>query len=78
MNCNTGHLVSERLLNSMDAARAAGYTGVPSHLQGAASKKLAGGDEATVSLTSGGKLAQWAASERKQKRMAKQARKRNR
>jgi len=78
MNCNTGHLVTASQLAIMDNLARQNYTAVPAHLDRAATAKLQGRSEATVSLNSGGKLATWAASERKQRRMAKQARKRNR
>ena len=51
---------------------ALGYVPVPQDLLHAASLKLAGKDEATVSLTSGGKLSRFAA----QKRRERTARKR--
>lgn len=76
MNCNTGHLVRSMDVISSDNSHA--YIAVPANLQQAADKKLRGRAEATVSLSSGGKLSKWAASERKQRRLAKQARKRNR
>lgn len=56
-----------------------GYTKVPKELETAAKKKLAGKDEAFVSLTSGGKLSKWAAKQRKdKKKAAKLSRRKNR
>jgi hypothetical protein len=54
-----------------------GYELVPNELERAAEKKLAGRNEATVSLTSGGKLSRWAAKKRKEK-MVKESRRKNR
>ena len=45
-----------------------GFIPVPSELEKAATKVLAGKDSAVVSRTSGGKLSRWAASERKKRR----------
>jgi hypothetical protein len=56
-----------------------GYEVLPDDLQAAAGRKLGGRSEAYVSKTSGGKLSRWAAGRRKaRRRMAKEARKRNR
>ncbi len=67
----------QKALNEL--AREQGYEPVPPELETAAKKKLAGKDEAHVSLTSGGKLSKWAAQKRKNKRkMAKASRRRNR
>jgi len=64
---------------TMAMAMTTGFTPVPSELNQAAEKKLAGKDSAMVSLTSGGKLSRWAASERKKKRKtASDSRKKNR
>jgi hypothetical protein len=71
----TGHLI--KLKNEYPILP--GYLPVPNELQGAAEKKLAGKDEAFVSLTSGGKLSKWAAKQRKHKRkIARASKKRNR
>jgi hypothetical protein len=74
MDTRTGHLMSgeamERL-RTLDKELAAGYTEVPKRLSRAARRKLAGRDEATVSLTSGGKLSRWAAHERAKAAKAK-------
>lgn len=89
MNVNTGHLITGANLKAMMDDRPLRemvdlfnqYTPVPEHLQKAAETKLAGKDEAIVSLTSGGKLSRWAAQERKKKKkqqMAKESRRRNR
>lgn len=52
---------------------------VPKELERAAMMKLAGKQEAQVSLTSGGKLSKWAAKKRKERRkMAKESRRGNR
>ena len=75
MNCDTGHLIS--LKENQEAP--AGYTQVPNGLSSAAKRKLNGQPEATVSLTSGGKLSKWASEQRKNKRKtARASRKRNR
>ena len=56
-----------------------GYVPVPPELNRAAKRKLAGKDEAYVSLTSGGELSKWAAKQRKAKRkIAAESRKKNR
>ncbi len=47
------------------------YIPIPEELNVAAEKKLAGKDEAYVSLTSGGKLSKWAAKQRAKQRKAK-------
>ena len=57
----------------------ANYEPVPEELRLAAERKLAGKDEAMVSLTSGGKLSKWAVKKRKAKRkMTSASRKGNR
>jgi hypothetical protein len=79
MDCNTGHLVTQEMVDAMDAHHRGDYTAVPSELNHAATATLAGRHEAQVSLTSGGKLSKFAAQTRKQRRlMAKQSRKQNR
>jgi len=104
VNPDTGHLLkmdselAKKLFGKPETTEKAmkkrmhalGYQPVPKELENAAEKKLAGKDEAYVSLTSGGKLSKWAARQRKLKRkanarkaknrakMAKQSRKRNR
>lgn len=65
MNVNTGHLVAEARM---------GYDEIPKELSKAARKKLNGKNEAYVSLTSGGKLSNWANRTRNQR---KRDRKRN-
>lgn len=75
MNVNTGHLIDFETYSEMLSAEE--YTPVPKELQVAAEKKLAGKHEAVVSLTSGGKLSNWAKAQRRNK-LAKQSRKRNR
>lgn len=75
MNCDTGHLV--RL--GENEIPPVGYEPVPDNLLRAANKKLAGKNEAYVSLTSGGKLSRWAAKQRKAKRkVVRASRRRNR
>lgn len=93
MNPDTGHLVrmdselAKELFGELKTIEKAmeermhtlGYQPVPDELENAAKKKLAGKDEAYVSLTSGGKLSRWAAKKRKHKRkMARESRRRNR
>lgn len=79
MDVNTGHLVSgvgyqnlyQHLMNDVPEHLQAiidGYKQVPKELERAAELKLAGCDEAMVSLTSGGKLSRWAAQERAKER----------
>lgn len=73
----------QNLLESMNELKSSlqerGYEPVPKELESAAKKKLAGKDEAYVSLTSGGKLSKWAAKQRKAKRkMQKESRRKNR
>jgi hypothetical protein len=75
MNPSKGHLV--KWLEMVPAELRSGYELVPNELERAAEKKLAGRNEATVSLTSGGKLSRWAAKKRKEK-MAKESRRKNR
>lgn len=53
------------------------YVPVPPELQRAAELKLAGQNEAMVSLTSGGKLSRWAAKQRKERTARKRRDKRN-
>ena len=85
MNCSTGHLrsFSEVEIDAMCSSGhnwcPPGYTPVPEHLSHAATQALAGRNEATISLTSGGKLSKWAANQRKaRKQMQKESRRRNR
>lgn len=79
MNCNTGHLVTQEMIDAMDARHRGEYTPVPENLHHAAVAKLAGKQDAHVSLSSGGKLSKFAGETRKQRRfMAKQSRKQNR
>ena len=94
MDVNTGHLVTAekmaemmKLSEMMKLAEGAEneplekYEPVPEELRVAAEKKLAGKDEAYVSLTSGGKLSKWAAKQRKAKqhrKMQKASRRANR
>ena len=92
MNCDTGELrrliakeigdPEERLNDlkrQMVELEKEGFQEVPSELRAAAEKKLSGEDKVFVSLTSGGKLSKWAASERKRKRKAvAESRKKNR
>lgn len=74
MNIDTG-----RLIELTDGEIPKGYTLVPTELNRAARRKLAGKKEAQVSLTSGGRLSRWAARQRKARRkMAKESRRRNR
>ncbi|MFZ3171935.1 MAG: hypothetical protein WA118_08150 [Carboxydocellales bacterium] len=79
----TGHLMNTTELptSRMAELMQMGYEPVPKELQSAASKKLAGKSEVTVSLTSGGKLSRWAAGKRKEKQQrkaVKESRRRNR
>lgn len=85
MNVNTGHLINSEMFKTLQEAAQEGninfadYTPVPEELELAAMKKLAGQQEAMVSLTSGGKLSNWARANRKARRkMARESRKRNR
>lgn len=70
MQPNTGHLVdtTEADKKTLKKLQKAGYEEVPSELQEAARRKLAGKKEALVSLTSGGKLSRHAAQLRKKRR----------
>jgi hypothetical protein len=76
MSPNSGHLVTT--LSKMTPGDS--YELLPGELQGAARRALRGGDEAHVSLNSGGRLSRWAAGRRKEarRRMAKESRRRNR
>lgn len=75
MNPSTGHL---RVTTEGDIVPQE-YVLVPRPLVPAARMKLAGRNEAYVSLTSGGKLSRFAAAQRKAKRQqVRQSRKRNR
>jgi hypothetical protein len=99
MNIDTGHLISGEKMEELISMgnkrkekflKSLGYQHVPKELEPAAKKKLAGKDEAYISLTSGGKLSKWAAGERKKRKkaevkknknkrkMAKASRKKNR
>ena len=71
MNINTGHLIDTTGLSAaaLSNLQAQDYLKVPAHLTNAARRKLRGQAEATVSLKSGGKLAKWAAGERKQRKV---------
>lgn len=75
MNPDNGHLVSnlDEFTNDESHLLKEAYEPLPAHLHRAARKKLNGKKEAYVSLTSGGKLSQWAAGERKKKKKRKQA-----
>ena len=73
----TGHLIS--MAESTPIPN--GYVGIPKELGRAAKLKLSGRAEAMVSLTSGGKLSNFARDKRKEKRrkqIAKSSRRRNR
>ena len=72
MNADTGHLV-KLAKESLEELQGIGYEPVPEELTMAAEKKLAGKDEAYISLTSGGKLSKWAAKNRKERRKATKA-----
>jgi len=95
VNPDTGHLLkldsetARKLFGELETTEEAmkmkkrmyalGYQSVPKELENAAEKKLAGKDEAHVSLTSGGRLSRWAAKKRKHRRkMARESRRRNR
>ena len=84
MNINTNHLVTNERFQAMQELQREEYTPVPKELEPAAAKKLAGKPEAMVSLTSGGKLSNWAGAQRKKNRksakekMVKESRRRNR
>jgi hypothetical protein len=71
MNPYDGHLIN--LSEEQDPPT--GYVEVPEQLSRAAKRKLAGRNEAHVSLTSGGKLAKFASKKRKE---AREARRNNR
>lgn len=64
MNVDTGEL---RMVSNEEAKQAMkeGFQPIPPHLEGAAKRKLNGRRSAQVSRTSGGKLSQWAAEQRK-------------
>lgn len=71
----SGHLVD---LGGMPDSRREelhndGYEPIPEDLREAAIRKLSGQKEATVSLTSGGKLSKWASKRRKAKRKIAEA-----
>ncbi len=77
MNCDTGEL--RRMANLEDEPEEFRkiFTRVPEELEEAAKRKLNGSNRAFVSLTSGGKLSKFAAKERKKKRKAEKAARRN-
>lgn len=78
MNVDNGHLI-KLMEKSGEIQIPDGYEQVPEKLNRAALRKLAGKDEAQVSLTSGGKLSRWASKQRKHKRqIAKQSKQQNR
>ena len=66
MNCDTGHIVSQELLDTFEKERRDEYQAVPAELNRAAHIVLHGDSESYVSLTSGGKLSNWARNKRKQ------------
>lgn len=70
MDPNSGHLIDTSKLSEDELAnlKEIGYLELPSELRRAATLKLAGQPEATVSLTSGGKLSRFAARKRKRRR----------
>jgi hypothetical protein len=77
MNPSTGHLVSDFDMIPPDERKS--YVPIPATLTRAAARKLGKNSEATVSLTSGGKLAAWAkeqpggkAAQRRLRQMARQ------
>lgn len=77
MNPGTGHLVKS--LEMVPAELRDDYVMLPPEMVPAAQKKLAGRNDAMVSLTSGGKLSRWAAGKRKvRNRMVKESRRKNR
>ena len=76
MNPNTGHLVDLDRNSTMSPPLDA-YIDIPPELSRAARRKLAGKSEAMVSLTSGGKLSNWAKEKRK-KKAADASKRRNR
>ena len=84
MQVETGHLIRQLCNLSDEEKKKLGYVPIPEDLFPAVEAKLAGKDEAMVSLTSGGKLSKWAAKKRKENRqkarqkMTKDSRKRNR
>jgi hypothetical protein len=77
MQPDTGHLVDiktkleglspEEMQEKLEDLQAEGYQEIPESHRSAAKKKLAGKPEATVSLTSGGKLSKLCAKWRKEK-----------
>lgn len=74
MDVKTGHLISGDHPNFEELVGSGRYTPIPDGLLRAAKKKLAGRREATVSLTSGGKLSRFAAAERKKRKRWKKYR----
>lgn len=79
MNVDTGHLILTDKREELKSLMKQGYEPVPEELSRAAKRKLAGEKEAYVSLTSGGKLSNWARKKRKaRKKVARKSRKRNR
>jgi hypothetical protein len=64
MNVDTGELIRLRQHQSASGD----YVIVPATLKPAANKKLAGEDNAVVSLSSGGKLSKWSRKKRKERR----------
>ncbi len=81
MDVDSGRLITGKMLEELkksDPEEAKRFIGVPGELNRAAKRKLAGKDEAMVSLTSGGKLSRWASKQRKKRKMKKQSRKNNR
>lgn len=79
MQPTTGDLMMVESMTDLLRAEKEGYKLVPSYLERAARKKLAGKKTAKVRLTSGGKLSRWAAGKRKKRQqMAKVSRRANR
>lgn len=79
MDVDTGHLILAERSGELHSLMKQGYKPVPEELNRAAKRKLAGKKEAYVSLTSGGKLSNWAAQKRKaRKKISRESRKRNR
>jgi len=68
MDPNTGHLITDEHEKFNELIESGQYMPIPLQLEEAANRKLKGRKEAKVSLTSGGKLSRFAASERKKRK----------
>jgi len=68
MNCNTGHLVSANVFETMEMRMRQFYDEVPDELRYNAHVALDGNDEVIIDLTGNSKLSNWANKTRNQRK----------